>query len=59
MIETKFKQTELCRIPEDWDIGTFADFLITFSAGATPYRGIPDNFVGIFRRSKEYSSYVA
>ena len=30
----------------DWDIGTFADFLITFSAGATPYRGIPDNFVG-------------
>lgn len=46
MIETKFKQTELCRIPEDWDIGTFADFLITFSAGATPYRGIPDNFVG-------------
>lgn len=33
MIETKFKQTELCRIPEDWDIGTFADFLITFSAG--------------------------
>ena len=46
MIETKFKQTELCQIPEDWDIGTFADFLITFSAGATPYRGIPDNFVG-------------
>lgn len=46
MIETKFKQTELCRIPKDWDIGTFADFLITFSAGATPYRGIPDNFVG-------------
>lgn len=40
MIETKFKQTELCQIPEDWDIGTFADFLITFSAGATPYRGI-------------------
>lgn len=46
MIETKFKQTELCQIPEDWDIGTFADFLIAFSAGATPYRGIPDNFVG-------------
>lgn len=46
MIETKFKQTELCQIPEDCDIGTFADFLITFSAGATPYRGIPDNFVG-------------
>ena len=38
MIESKFKQTELGLIPEDWDIGTFADFLITFSAGATPYR---------------------
>lgn len=46
MIETKFKQTELGLIPEDWDIGTFADFLITFSAGATPYRGILDNFIG-------------
>lgn len=46
MIETKFKQTELAFIPEDWDVGTFADFLTTFSAGATPYRGIPDNFIG-------------
>lgn len=46
MIETKFKQTELASIPEDWDVGTFADFLTTFSAGATPYRGIPDNFIG-------------
>ena len=46
MIETKFKQTELGPIPEDWEVGTFADFLNTFSAGATPYRGIPDNFIG-------------
>lgn len=41
MIETKFKQTELCRIPEDWDIGTFADFLITFSAGGYPLSRYP------------------
>lgn len=46
MNETKFKQTELAYIPEDWEVGTFADFLTTFSAGATPYRGIPDNFIG-------------
>ncbi len=46
MIETKFKQTELGPIPEDWEVGTFTDFLTTFSAGATPYRGIPDNFIG-------------
>lgn len=46
MIETKFKQSELGPIPEDWEVGTFADFLTTFSAGATPYRGIPDNFIG-------------
>lgn len=46
MIETKLKKTELGLIPEDWEVGTFADFLTTFSAGATPYRGIPDNFIG-------------
>lgn len=46
MIETKFIQTELASIPEDWEVGTFADFLTTFSAGATPYRGVPDNFIG-------------
>ena len=46
MIETKFKQTELGPIPEDWEVGTFVNFLTTFSAGATPYRGIPDNFIG-------------
>lgn len=46
MIETKFKNTELGPIPEDWNMGTFADFLDYFSAGATPYRGNPSNFVG-------------
>lgn len=46
MIETKFKNTELGPIPEDWKMGTFADFLDYFSAGATPYRGNPSNFVG-------------
>lgn len=49
MIETRFKYTELGMIPEDWDNGTFQDFLATFSSGATPYRGIPDNFKGDVR----------
>lgn len=46
MIETKFKDSELGKIPEDWMFGKFVDFLDKFSAGATPYRGIPSNFVG-------------
>lgn len=46
MIETKFKDTELGKIPDDWESGKFQDFLATFSSGATPYRGIPDNFKG-------------
>ena len=49
MIETKFKDTELGKIPEDWESGKFQDFLATFSSGATPYRGIPDNFKGDVR----------
>lgn len=49
MIETRFKDAELCMIPEDWTSGTFQDFLATFSSGATPYRGIPDNFKGDVR----------
>lgn len=49
MKETKFKDTEICRIPEDWEIGKFEDVLCTFSAGATPYRGIADNFNGNIR----------
>lgn len=46
MIETRFKDSELGKIPEDWMFGKFVDFLDKFSAGATPYRGIPSNFVG-------------
>lgn len=46
MIETIFKETELGPIPEDWEFGKFADFLNTFSAGATPFRGISSYFVG-------------
>ena len=46
MKATKFKNTEIGRIPEDWEIGYFGDVLCTFSAGATPYRGIPDYYNG-------------
>jgi type I restriction enzyme S subunit len=46
MIETKFKQGELCAIPTDWAEGRFCDFLQTFSSGATPYRGNPRNYIG-------------
>lgn len=46
MKETKFKDTELGKIPEEWDYGKFEDYLDKFSAGATPYRGIASNFIG-------------
>lgn len=46
MKETKFKNTEIGMIPEEWEIGCFGDVLCTFSAGATPYRGIPDYYNG-------------
>lgn len=46
MKETKFKDTEIGRIPEEWSICNFGDVLCTFSAGATPYRGIPDYYNG-------------
>lgn len=46
MKETKFKDTEIGKIPEEWEIGYFGDVLCTFSAGATPYRGIPDYYNG-------------
>lgn len=46
MIETKFKDTELGPIPQDWSNGSFEDFLDYFSAGSTPYRGNPSNFEG-------------
>lgn len=46
MKETKFKDTEIGKIPEEWEFGYFGDVLCTFSAGATPYRGIPDYYNG-------------
>ena len=46
MKETKFKNTEIGVIPEEWEMGYFGDVLSTFSAGATPYRGIPDYYNG-------------
>ncbi|MCD8296234.1 MAG: restriction endonuclease subunit S [Prevotella sp.] len=49
MIEIGFKHTELGQIPEDWVFCHFEDVLQTFSAGATPYRGIPSNFQGTIK----------
>lgn len=49
MKETRFKDTELGMIPEDWENGKFQDFLATFSSGATPYRGIQEYFEGDVR----------
>lgn len=46
MRETRFKQTEYGLIPSDWIECSFADVLQTFTTGATPYRGIPENFKG-------------
>ncbi len=46
MKETKFKDTEIGKIPEEWETGKFEDVLSTFSAGATPYRGISDYYDG-------------
>lgn len=49
MIETKFKDTEFGKIPKDWAYCTFEDVLMTFSSGATPYRGIPEYYKGNIR----------
>lgn len=49
MKETRFKNSQLGLIPEEWVEGTFSDFLTTFSSGATPYRGIPQYFKGNVR----------
>lgn len=46
MKETRFKDTEMGQIPEEWFFSKFGDVLRTFSSGATPYRGIPGNFIG-------------
>lgn len=46
MKETRFKQTEIGLIPEDWAYGNFADFLTTFTTGATPLRSIKSYYDG-------------
>lgn len=46
MKETRFKQTEIGLIPEDWSYGNFADFLKTFTTGATPLRSIKSYYEG-------------
>lgn len=46
MKETRFKQTEIGLIPEDWSYGVFADFLKTFTTGATPLRSIKSYYEG-------------
>lgn len=46
MKETRFKQTEIGLIPEDWSYGIFADFLKTFTTGATPLRSIKSYYEG-------------
>jgi type I restriction enzyme S subunit len=37
--ETKFKETEIGMIPEDWDIGELKDFCSKIGSGATPRGG--------------------
>ena len=49
MIETKFKETEFGSIPTDWSVSKFGCVLDTFTTGATPYRGTPENFNGKVR----------
>lgn len=45
MIETKFKDTEIGRIPVDWDIIKLGD-VVDISSGPTPSRYIESNFTG-------------
>lgn len=46
MIETRFKDTEIGKIPEEWEVSKFRDVLVNFSTGATPYRGISRYYRG-------------
>ena len=46
---TGYKQTELGEIPEDWEAGSFGDYLEFCSSGATPYRGRPEFYKGNVR----------
>ena len=45
MIETRFNDTEVGRIPEDWDIIKLGD-VVDISSGSTPSRYIESNFTG-------------
>lgn len=44
-----YKHTEFGLIPSDWVLCAFKDVLTTFSSGATPYRGIPEYYIGSIR----------
>jgi len=46
LTKSKFKQTEIGWIPEDWDNCTFGDVLEGFSSGMTPYRGNSEYYTG-------------
>ena len=48
-VTQEYKQTEFGPIPSDWILCTFQDVLVTFSSGATPYRGIPEYYKGNVR----------
>lgn len=45
MIKTRFNDTEVGRIPEDWDIIKLGD-VVDISSGSTPSRYIESNFTG-------------
>jgi len=46
MTTSKYKNTELGPIPEDWDLKEFQDVMDGFSSGQTPYRGNPEFYKG-------------
>lgn len=41
-----YKRSEFGIIPEDWIEAKWGDCLVTFSSGATPYRGVPAYYKG-------------
>ena len=49
MKENRFKTSEFGPIPSDWCVSKFGCVLDTFTTGATPYRGMPENFIGKVR----------
>ena len=46
MKSNNYKNTELGKIPDDWEIKEFQDVMTGFFSGATPYRGRPDYYKG-------------